>query len=125
MHLVEKEIVREEEGQPPRVKRRRDKAQTPFDRLCDADAILPAHKEELEALRDSINPRRLRLETYDDIDAIFQLPCAQPDSTQDVYLTLAKNSDNRKESLSKLASSRTHVKPQARSGTRRDGGQHL
>jgi hypothetical protein len=111
MHLVEKEIVREE-GQITRVRRRHDKARTPFDGLCDTKAILPPHKEQLEALRDSINPRRLRSEIYDDIHAIFKLPCAQPDSNQNVHLTLAKNRDNRKEPLSNLAFSRTRVKPQ-------------
>jgi 5-methylcytosine-specific restriction endonuclease McrA len=100
-----------EEGQLSRVRRRHDKARTPFDRLRDTDAILPAHKEQLEALRDSINPRHLRLEIYDDIDAIFELSCAQPDSTQNVY-TLAKNCDNGKEPLSNLTVCRTHVKPQ-------------
>jgi hypothetical protein len=110
MHLLEKEIIREE-GQPTRVKRRYDEAQTPFDRLCETKAILPAHKEQLEALRDSINPRQLRSEIYDDIDAIFKLPCAEPSSNQNVHLTLAENRDNGKELLSNLAFNRTHVKP--------------
>jgi hypothetical protein len=110
MHLVEKEIVREE-GQTTRVKRRYDEARTPFDRLCDTEAILPPHREQLEALRDSINPRRLRSEIYDDIDAIFELPCATPGSSQNVHLTLAKNHDNGKELLSNLAFNRTPVKP--------------
>ena len=54
MHLVEKEVVREDD-QPVRVKRRHDDARTPFDRLCETDAILPEHREQLEALRDDIN----------------------------------------------------------------------
>jgi hypothetical protein len=112
MHLVEKEIVHQE-NQPPRVRRHHDKARTPFDRLCDTTAILPAHREQLEALRDSVNPRQLRLEIDDDINAIFKLPCAKPGSTQNVHLTLAKNLDNGKEALSNLAFHRTRVKPQA------------
>ena len=111
MHLVEKEIIREED-QTTRVRRRHDKARTPFDRLCDTTAILPAHREKLEALRDSINPRRLRSEIYDAIDDIFTLPCAEPGSSQNVHLTLAKNRENGKELLSKLAFNRTRVKPQ-------------
>jgi len=109
MHLVEKEIVREK-GQATRVKRRHDKARTPFDRLCETEAILPAHREQLEALRDSINPRRLRSEIYDDIDDIFKLPCAEPGSTQDVHLTLTKNRENGKETLSNLDFNRTRIK---------------
>jgi hypothetical protein len=112
MHLVDKEIVRKED-QAIRVRRHHDKARTPFDRLCETGAILPAHQEQLEALRDSINPRRLRSEIYDDIDAVFNLPCAEPGSTQDVHLTLAKNRHNGKEPLSNLAFHRTPVKPRA------------
>jgi hypothetical protein len=109
MHLVEKETVREE-GQATRVRRRHDKARTPFDRLCDTKVILPAHREQLEALRDSINPRRLRSEIYDDIDHIFNLPCAVPGSTQDVYLTLTENLENQEEALSNLDFNRTRIK---------------
>jgi hypothetical protein len=92
------------------VKRRHDKARTPFDRLCETEAILPAHQQQLEALRDSINPRRLRWEIYDDIDDILNLPCAEPGSTQNVHLTLVKNLDNEKEALSNLAFNRTLIK---------------
>ena len=109
MHLVEKEIVREE-GQATRVRRRHDKARTPFDRLCDTKVILPAHREQLEALRDSINPRHLRSEIYDDIDAIFKLPCAEPGCAQNVHLTLTKNRENAKEALANLAFNRTRIK---------------
>jgi hypothetical protein len=109
MHLVEKEIVREE-GQATRVRRRHDKARTPFERLCETEAILPNHREQLEALRDSINPRRLRSEIYDDIAHIRALPCAEPGSTQNVHLTLAKNLENREEALSNLDFDRTPIK---------------
>jgi hypothetical protein len=109
MHLVEKEIVRED-GQIVRVRRRHDKARTPFDRLCQTKAILPEHREQLETLRDSINPRRLREEIHDDINAILELPCAQPGSKQDVHLTLTKNCQARKEALSTFAFNRTSIK---------------
>jgi len=59
MHLVGKEVIREE-GLPTRVIRRHDTPRTPFDRLCETDAILPQHRELLEALRDGTNPRQLR-----------------------------------------------------------------
>jgi hypothetical protein len=90
MHLAEKEVIRED-GKPARVKRRYDQARTPFDRLCETDAILPEHRQQLEALRHRINPRRLRQEIYDDIDRIFALPGAAPGTTENVHLTLMKN----------------------------------
>ncbi len=91
MHLVEKEVI-QQDGQPARVKRRHDQAQTPFDRLCATDAILPEHRHQLEALREQINPRQLRQEIYDIIDYIFSLPGAVPGITEDVRLTLATSS---------------------------------
>jgi hypothetical protein len=91
MHLVEKEVIRQE-GQPARVKRRHDQARTPFDRLCATDAILPAHRQQLEALRDQTNPRQLRQQIYDAIDHIFSLPGAMPGITEDVRLTLPSSS---------------------------------
>jgi hypothetical protein len=90
MILSEKEVV-QEDGQPTRVKRRYDDARTPFDRLCQTNAILPEHREQLEVLRDSINPRSLRQEIYDDIDHIFALPGAAPGTSENVHFTLLKN----------------------------------
>jgi hypothetical protein len=87
MILAEKEIIAEE-GQSTRVKRHYDQAQTPFDRLCETQAILPEHRQQLEALRDQINPRHLRQAIYDDIDRIFALPGADSSKTANVYLTL-------------------------------------
>ena len=56
MHLKEKEVI-QQEGQPTRVIRRHDTARTPFDRLCETDAILPEHKEQLEChLSDDTGP---------------------------------------------------------------------
>lgn len=99
MHLGEKEIV-QDDNRGIRVIRRHDKARTPFDRLCEIEAISTAHREQLEALRDGINPRRLRQQIYDDLDDIFRLLCAAPGSRQNFHLTLAKNLDRRKEPLS-------------------------
>ncbi len=90
MHLVDKEVTRQE-GQPAQVKRRYDDAATPFDRLCRTEAILPEHRDQLSALRDATNPRRLRQEIYDAVEQIFLLPGASPDHTEDVRLTLAQN----------------------------------
>lgn len=88
MHLVEKEVICVD-GQPTRVRRRHDAATTPFDRLCQTDAILPEHRAQLDALRDSINPRRLRETIYDAIEDVLRLPCATPGVSEDVHQTLA------------------------------------
>jgi hypothetical protein len=92
MHLAEKEVIRED-SKPTRVRRRHDQARTPFDRLCETDAILPEHREQLEALRDAINPRRLRQEIYDAIEHLFALPGAVPGMVENVYLSLSKNQE--------------------------------
>ncbi|MBE9509229.1 MAG: transposase family protein [Chloroflexi bacterium] len=91
MHLIEKTVVLED-GQPTRVKRKHDQAQTPFDRLCATDAITQQQREQLEALRDQTNPRQLRQEIYASIDRIFSLPGAVPGTTEDVFQTLATHS---------------------------------
>jgi hypothetical protein len=90
MRLSEKTWIREE-GQPSRVKRRFDKAATPFDRLCATKAITPERKEQLADLRDQTNPRQLRQEIYDLIDVIASLPCSVAGVTEDVRLTLMTN----------------------------------
>jgi hypothetical protein len=110
MHLAEKEII-QEDGKPARVKRRYDQARTPFDRLCETDAILPEHRDQLEALRDRINPRRLRQEIYDDIERIFALPNAAPGTTENVHLTLMQNLNSAKgdDNLFNLAFNRTPI----------------
>ena len=88
MHLVEKDIILRD-GEPARVRRRHDEAQTPFQRLCQTQAISPEHREQLSALRDAINPRLLRREIYDDLAHLFTLPGAVPGITEDIYQTLS------------------------------------
>ena len=80
-----------EEGQPSRVKRRFDKAATPFDRLCATKAIPKERKKQLQLLRDQTNPRQLRREINKLIDHIASLPCAIPGVTEDVRQTLSTN----------------------------------
>jgi hypothetical protein len=93
MHLVEKQVIREG-GQRVRIQRRHDSARTPFDRLCETNAILPEHRERLETLRDQVNPRVLRQRVYDALDHLFALPGAVPGITENVHLTLVENSRN-------------------------------
>ncbi len=71
-----------------RIRRKFDEAQTPYDRLCAAQAIPEARKRQFDALRQQTNPRQLRRSIYQTIDELFVLPCSLPDETQDVYLTL-------------------------------------
>ncbi|MCJ7738144.1 MAG: hypothetical protein MUQ10_12670, partial [Anaerolineae bacterium] len=92
MHLAEKKVIREP-GKPVRVRRKHDQPATPFVRLCETSAILPEHKAQLEALRDSINPLRLRQDIYDAIKEIFKLPAAVPGVTENVHLTLTDGED--------------------------------
>jgi hypothetical protein len=110
MHLQEKELIRQE-GQPTRVRRRHDDARTPFDRLCATDCLLPDHRAALEALRDQINPRLLRQQIYDALEAIFSLPGAAPGVVQDVRQTLLSphDADNGQHSLLNFAFNRTKV----------------
>ncbi len=110
MHLKEKQVIRQD-GQPTRVLRRHDEARTPFDRLCATDCLLPEHRALLEALRHQINPRLLRQQIYDTLDAIFLLPSASPGVAQDVRQTLLTPccSDNGRPSLLDFAFNRTTI----------------
>ena len=89
MRLKEKEWIRE--GQSSRLKRRHDDARTPFDRLCDTNAIPSEQLERLRALRDKTNPRLLRRQIYRQIDNLFSLPGAVPGITEDVRRTLSND----------------------------------
>ena len=87
MRLTEKTVV-PRPGQHPRIRRRFDEAQTPFDRLCATGVLEQERRQALQQLRDQTNPRQLREEIYHLIDELFALPPAAPGSTQDVYQTL-------------------------------------
>ena len=108
MHLVEKQVIRQD-GQPVRIRRRHDRARTPFDRLCATNRILPEHREHLEALQDQINPRVLRQQIYNAIDHLFALPGAVPGVTENVHLTLIEDS-KRNGNLLDLEFNRTPVR---------------
>jgi hypothetical protein len=89
MRLMEKIVLPAGEGQPARTKRRYDQARTPFDRLCETEAIEEETRQRLEALRDQTNPRTLRQEVYELIDYLFSLPNAIEGQTENVLETLA------------------------------------
>jgi len=87
LHLVEKTSEHQPDG-TYRVHRRYDPAQTPFDRLCATAVLLPAHRQQLVALRDQTNPRQLRREIQAGLDHLWTLPKATPGHTEDVHQTL-------------------------------------
>jgi len=99
MRLAEKTVIREE-GRPTRVKRRYGPASTPFDRLCATQTLAEEQRDLLHALRDRTNPRQLRNEINDLITQLFALPCARPDSTENVYHTLAYDPGDVRDSCS-------------------------
>ena len=88
MRLVQKTVIVNDD-QTTRLKRRYDLAQTPFDRLCATPAISTQRRAQLDRRRDQTNPRQLRQEIYQVLDALFALPGAVPSVTEDVYETLA------------------------------------
>jgi hypothetical protein len=92
MRLQDKLVI-QEEGQPARIRRRYDKAKTPFERLCETDAIKEEHEDQLKALRDSTNPRQLRQEIDDAVGDILSLPPATPGQRESVLDTLAHSVD--------------------------------
>ena len=96
MRLQEKVYLPKQQDQPAHTQRRYDQARTPFDRLCETDAITNEHKAQLTALRACTNPRQLRQEIYTLIDQIFSLPGAQPGVSENVYQTLMSSSQGQK-----------------------------
>ena len=89
MRLEEKVVISVEGERGAKIKRRFDKASTPFDRLCATSTLTPEQLAELQSTRDATNPRQLRHDIYALLDQLFALPCAVPEEvSQNVYLTL-------------------------------------
>ncbi len=88
MRLEEKVILPTAAGHPSHIIRRFGDACTPFDRLLASRCLSADQTLRLQSLRDSTNPRQLRLQIYALLNQLFALPNAVPESTQDVYLTL-------------------------------------
>ena len=88
MRLAEKIVIPASNAQPGRVRRRYDQPRTPFERLCETDAISDQKREQLTALRERINPRTLRQEIYALRAELFSLPNAAPEVTENVHQTL-------------------------------------
>jgi len=88
VRLVEKTLIPAVEGRPAGTKRRYDQARTPFDRLCETDAINQNERDRLQTLREGTNPRKLRQEIYQLIDYLFSLSSAVQGRTENVHETL-------------------------------------
>jgi hypothetical protein len=88
MRLQDKIVVPDGHGGQARIRRKHDQARTPLDRLCAAGVLTPQVREQLEALRETTNPRQLRHDIDDRLDYIFSLPGAVPEQREIVYLTL-------------------------------------
>jgi hypothetical protein len=73
LHLGGKEM---ESG---RVKRRWDKARTPFERLCESGALGEAKQRELRQLMEATNPRALRVEIYKRLERLLAQTVAEPE----------------------------------------------
>ena len=98
MRLAEKVAVARP-GKPVHIKRRYDQAQTPFDRLCKTQAMLPEHQAQLETLRQQTNPRQLLQEINALLNTIEALPSATAGVTENVYHTLMGRVFKKHESL--------------------------
>jgi len=100
MRLKEKIISCSQDGQPSRITRLYDQAKTPFQRLCETEAISQEDQARLRALYERTNPLALLDEIFDLLDQIFLLPCAAHGQIQNVYETLNLNNPRREEGSS-------------------------
>ena len=96
LRVVEKTAV-SEPGQRTRIRRRRDDARTPFDRLCQTDALSPEVQAQLTTLREQTNPLELLRQINEQLEHIFSLPCRTGDQQENIYDTLTEIPDPRRE----------------------------
>lgn len=80
---LEEKVVSSQEGGKARIKHRYGEAQTPLQRLCQTTAITEQVREQLDALRQSINPRQLHREIYQRLDDILDLASRELDVSLD------------------------------------------
>lgn len=95
MRLEEKQITPLGDGRS-RVKRRYDKARTPFDRLCMTGKLDPEVRKQLEQLRRDTNPRTLRQEIGRMLIKLHALPGAREGRSEDVRQTLFEETKKRR-----------------------------
>ena len=83
--IAKERVVR---GEQTYTRRRFDQARTPFARLCETGVLTPQRQLALTQWHRATNPRLLLGQVKAQIDALFDLPGAQPGMTEDVYQTL-------------------------------------
>lgn len=71
-----------------KIKRIHDTACTPYERLKATGVLTPDQITAWDELGSQINPRALRKQIKEEIDALFQLPAAQPNQSEDIFQTL-------------------------------------
>jgi hypothetical protein len=87
MRLKEKSVVTDSHGRT-RIRRRFDRAQTPFDRLRASGVLSPDQEAHWRAYRETINPRQLRRTIYQLIDRLARLPGAASGVVENVRQTI-------------------------------------
>jgi len=88
-HPVMRLAGKETDPETGKVRRTWDRARTPFERVREAGVLTPAKEAEPEALYRQTDPLALHRELEREAVALFDIPGAQPDHSEDVYLTLA------------------------------------
>jgi hypothetical protein len=88
MRVVEKTWSPDDQ-QTPRLKRRYDQPQTPFQRLCATGTLDQDLQEAILQLRQALNPRQLRRDILALIEEIKALPNSAPNEQPDVFQTLS------------------------------------
>ena len=89
LRLVEKTSVPDADH-GYKIKRRYDRPQTPFQRLCALGGLSAEQRNKLQHLYETTNPRQLRERIYAILDRLMALPNAAPNKPQDVLQTLVK-----------------------------------
>jgi hypothetical protein len=89
MRVAEKTWV-QDGPQPPRLQRRYDQPQTPFQRLCATGILDEAQEQAILQLRQALNPRQLRRDILALIEEIQALPNTAPGDQPDVLRSLSR-----------------------------------
>ena len=82
MHMVDKEVV---DG---KLRRKHDRAQTPYQRLLTCKVLSPEQEARLADLYAKTNPRQLRRQIYAAVQQLWEYP--QPDTTTRKEAALAR-----------------------------------
>lgn len=87
-HPVMRLVGKETDPETGKVRRTWDVARTPFERLREAGVLTPTKEAQLETIYHETDPLALQRELERQAVALFALPGARPDRTEDVHLTL-------------------------------------